>query len=268
MDALVPESSRPDRAASPRAAAAGSPAVDSEDITASITELQNVLLDTESIERFVHELAVQAASLVAGSLSCGITMSRAGQAATVACSDEVASQVNDLQYRLREGPCLTALEGTCQVRVDDMAADTRWPRFTRQAADHGIQSCLSVPLIAHEETVGALNLYALTRAAFGPAQIRRAERFAQNAAGALALGLRLVSYSALTDQLRASLASRAAIDQAVGVIMAQERCTQDTAFATLRATSQNRNVKLRDVAREVVASVTGEGPHPPPFERG
>jgi transcriptional regulator with GAF, ATPase, and Fis domain len=241
---------------------------ESEDITASITELQNVLLDTESIEKFVHELAVQAACLVAGSLSCGITMSRAGQAATVACSDELASQVNDLQYRLREGPCLTALADTCLVRVDDLAAETRWPRFILQAADRGIRSCLSVPLIAQEETVGALNLYALTREAFGPAQTRRAERFAQNAAGALALGLRLVSYSALTDQLRASLASRAAIDQAVGVIMAQERCTQDAAFGTLRTASQNRNVKLHDVAREVVARVTGEGPQPPPFERG
>jgi GAF domain-containing protein len=244
------------------------PVPEPEDITASITELQNVLLDTESIEKFVHELAVQAARLIAGSLSCGITMSRGGQAATVACSDDTASEVNEIQYQLLEGPCLTALEDTRPVRVDDMAAETRWPRFTPQAADRGIQSCLSLPLIAHDETVGALNLYALAPRAFGPAQTRRAERFAQNAAGALALGLRLVSYSALTDQLRASMASRAPIDQAVGVIMAQERCAQDTAFAMLRAASQNRNVKLREVAREVVTSVSGEAPQPPPFHRG
>jgi GAF domain-containing protein len=250
------------------AASAPNGAPDSEDITASITELQNVLLGTESIEKFVHELAVQAAGLVDGSLSCGITMSRGGRTSTVACSDELASRVNDLQYSLLEGPCLTALEDGCLVRIDDMTAETRWPRFTRQAAESGIQSCLSLPLIARDETVGALNLYSVDRRAFGGDETRRAERFAENAAGALALGLRLVSYSELTDQLRASLASRAAIDQAVGVIMAQQRCSQDKAFAVLRTASQNRNVKLRELAREVVTAVTGSPPQPPPFEQG
>ena len=146
-------------------------------------------------------------------------------------------------------------------------AETRWPRFTSQAAEAGIGSCLSLPLIARGETVSALNLCSLNRQAFGEVQTRRAERFAENAAGALALGLRLASYAALTDQLRASMASRAAIDQAVGIIMERQRCTQDAAFGALRAASQSRNVKLRDVATEVVASVAGEHPQPPPFER-
>ena len=75
-----------------------------------------------------------------------------------------------------------------------------------------------------------------------------------------------MTYADLIDQLRASLASRAVIDQAVGVIMGQERCTQDKAFAALRTASQNRNVKLRDIAHEVVLSAGGEPPKPPPFE--
>jgi hypothetical protein len=115
--------------------------------------------------------------------------------------------------------------------------------------------------------VGALSLYALAPGVFGAEETQRAGRFAEPAAGALALGLRLVTYSDLVDQLRASLASRAVIDQAVGVIMGQERCTQDKAFATLRSESQNRNLKLRDVAREVVTSASGEPPQPPPFGR-
>ncbi|HEY5358916.1 MAG TPA: GAF and ANTAR domain-containing protein [Streptosporangiaceae bacterium] len=252
--------------ASPARSAGSSP--DSGDITASITELQNVLLGTESIEEFVHELAVQAASLVAGSLSCGVTIRRASEAATVACSDDLAAQVNELHYRLGEGPCLTALEDGCLVRSADLATEARWPRFAAEARQAGISSCLSLPLVARDDTVGALNLYSRQRQAFGPAQARRAQRFADNAASALALGLQLASYAALTDQLRASLASRAAIDQALGIIMVRQRCTQDTAFAALRAASQNRNVKLHDVAVEVVATVTGQVPQPPPFGRG
>jgi hypothetical protein len=78
---------------------------------------------------------------------------------------------------------------------------------------------------------------------------------------------RLASYAALTEQLRSSLASRAVIDQALGVIMAQERCPQARAFAILRAASQSANVKLRDIAAAIVTSVSGEPPQPPqPFE--
>jgi GAF domain-containing protein len=231
----------------------------------SVTELQNVLLGTESIEKFVQELVVQAARLIADSLSCAITLNRTGRMSTVACSDELATRVNELQYRLGEGPCLAALREGCPVRVDDTAADDRWPRFGAQAAASGVLSALSLPLTAQDETIGALNLYARAREAFGDAETRRAERFAENAAGALALGLRLVSYAALTDQLRESLASRAVIDQAVGVIMAQERCGQDKAFSVLRTASQNRNLKLRQVAQEMVLGVTGQAPEPPPF---
>jgi transcriptional regulator with GAF, ATPase, and Fis domain len=236
------------------------------DIASGVTELHDVLLSTQSIESFIQELAEQAAQLIADSLSCGITLSRGRRPETVACSDELAGRVNSLQYDLGEGPCLTALADGRPVRCDDLAADDRWPRFTPQAVASGIRSVLSLPLIAQDRVIGALNLYARARVAFGETETRMAEKFAENAAGALALGQRLVSYAALTDQLRESLASRAVIDQAVGIIMGRESCTQDKAFAALRTASQNRNVKLRALAEEVVTGVAGEAPQPPPFE--
>lgn len=238
------------------------------DIADGVTGLHDVLLSTQSIESFVQELAEQAARLIEGSLSCGITLRRGTQSATVACSDETAGQVNALQYRLGEGPYLDALAGGDPVQGDDLAADTRWPRFAPQAVAHGIRSVLSLPLIAQDQVIGALNLYARQAAAFGEPVAVEAAKFAENAAGALALGQRLVSYAALAEQLRESLASRAIIDQAVGIIMGRERCGQDKAFAALRAASQNRNVKLRALAEEVVVSVTGQSPQPPPFEGG
>jgi AmiR/NasT family two-component response regulator len=50
------------------------------------------------------------------------------------------------------------------------------------------------------------------------------------------------------------------------VILAQERCTQARAFEMLRTASQNRNVKLRDIASAIVTSVSGEPPEPHTFE--
>ena len=59
----------------------------------------------------------------------------------MACSDELAAAVNDLQYRLGEGPALTALTEGCAVRADDLAAETRWPRFRREAVPRACCRC-------------------------------------------------------------------------------------------------------------------------------
>jgi len=228
------------------------------------TELQQALLGSHSIEQFLQELAELAARLVTGGLCCGMTLRSAGGPVTAACSDPLASQVDEIQYQLDDGPCLHAMRHGHLVRIEDTADAEQWPKFEEQAATQGIRSCLALPLIADGKPVGALNLYARAAAAFGAAETRRAENFAENASGALALALRLASYAALTDQMRSSLASRAVIDQAIGVIMARERCSQARAFAMLRTASQNSNVKLRDIASAIVTSVTGEPPQPPP----
>ena len=118
---------------------------------------------------------------------------------------------------------------------------------------------MSLPLSAEDEPIGALNLYARTTSAFGLTEIRR-KRLAGECIGALALAMRLEAYVALTEQLRSALASRAVIDQALGIVMARERCNQATAFGVMRAASQQSNVKLRDIAAAIVTSVTGEPP--------
>jgi ANTAR domain/GAF domain len=64
----------------------------------------------------------------------------------------------------------------------------------------------------------------------------------------------------ITDQLRAALTSRTVIDQAIGIVMGQNRCDADTAFAVLRAASQNRNIKLRVVAAEILTAVSKKVP--------
>jgi GAF domain-containing protein len=231
--------------------------------TGDLRELHGALLSTQSVEQFLHEMAVMAARRVGGGLSCGMTMQPSGRPVTVACSDQVAARVDEVQYELDDGPCLHAM------RIEDTTEKARWPEFEAQAASHGIRSCLALPLIAEGKPVGALNLYSRQASAFGPAEARRAENFAENASGALSLAMRLASHAALIEQLRSSLTSRTVIDQALGIIMAREQCNQARAFAILRSASQNSNVKLRDIAGAVVTSVTGEPPQPaPPFEEG
>src|SRR5689334_25299449 len=91
--------------------------------------------------------------------------------------------------------------------IADTTEKARWPEFEAQAASHGIRSCLALPLNADGRPVGALNLYAREASAFGPAEARLAENFAEDASGALSLAIRLASRAALIEQLRSSLAS-------------------------------------------------------------
>ena len=232
--------------------------------TAELVGLQNALLKTGSVEQFLHELAVLSTRVAGEGLSCGMTLRQRNRPpATIACTDPLAAQADDIQYKLGDGPCLHAMRHARLVHVDDFDTHTSWPGFSRQAVALGIRSCLAVPLLADGEPAGALNLYARRPGAFGPAEVSRAQQFAGHASGALTLALRMESCSDLNDQLRSSLVSRAVIDQALGVIMATERCPQDKAFAVLKTVSQNTNVKIRDLAATIVTSVSGEPPRSP-----
>jgi GAF domain-containing protein len=242
----------------------------SNEMHADLIGLQNALLNTTDVDQFLHELAVLATRVVADELCCGMTLRQRGRLpATAACTDPLAAQADDVQFRTGDGPSLYAMRRGERVHIQDMTRHDRWPRFCGHAASVGIRSCLVVPLITNGEPVGALALYARRPFAFGPDETRRADRFARNAAGALTLALRMASCEDLNDQLRSSIASRAVIDQALGVIMATERCPQERAFALLRRVSQNTNVKLRDLAATIVTSVSGQPPGPAsPFEEG
>jgi GAF domain-containing protein len=189
-----------------------------------------------------------------------------GRPLTVASTDALAAQVDEVQYGLDQGPCLHAMRTGTLVYIHDLASDQRWADYAATALQHGIRSSLSLPLNIAGDAVGAFNLYSRVADSFGQAATRRAERFAYAASGALAIAVRLAGHVALTDQLRDSLASRAVIDQATGVLMAQRRITAAAAFAILRTTSQNRNIKLRAFAAAIVEGAGSLPPQPPPFD--
>jgi GAF domain-containing protein len=206
---------------------------------------------------FLKDVAALAAAQVAAGLSCGITLWHGDRPAMIASSDVRAAQVAAVQYELDDGPCVEAIRAGRHVVIHDATWDRRFSAFGRRATQLGVRSVLSVPLPA-DGTAGSLDLCAGPVATFGTAEIAQAERFARHAAGALLV----VRQATLAGQLRAALSSRAIIDQAAGVIMGQNRCAPAAAFAILRKASQNRNVKLRQVAAEIIDSVSGQPPDP------
>jgi GAF domain-containing protein len=244
----------------------------SNEVQTDLSGLQNALLKTDSVEQFLHELAVLAARTAGDGegMSCGMALRQRGRlVSATACSDPLASELDGVQHQYGDGPALHALRHARPVNIYDTATENAWPRFCGRAAALGVRSCYAMPLVHDHEVVGAVVLYARRLGAFGPEEIGRAEKFARHAAGALTLSLRMAACADQNDQLRSSIMSRAVIDQALGVIMATERCPQDKAFALLRSVSQNNNVKVRDLAATIVTRVSGEPPRPTaPFEDG
>ena len=178
-----------------------------DDVAVSIVEMQALLLGTETIQEFLAEMAALAVLTVGDGLSCGITLQTNGRPLTVASTDALAAQVDEVQYGLDQGPCLHALRTGTLVSIEDLASDQRWAAYAATALQHGIRSSLSLPLSSGSGTIGAFNLYSQVTGSFGPAATRRAKRFAHNASGALSIAVRMADHVALTDQLRASLDS-------------------------------------------------------------
>jgi GAF domain-containing protein len=231
------------------------------DLLQAFAALQSLLLTSPSLDAFLVEVAGLAAAVVPGA-SCGITVRRDGQPLTVASSDERAERVDEVQYGAGEGPCLETLRTGAVVDVPRLATDRRWERYRPHAEANGVRCSLSLPLAVGADTVGALNLYGYRPGAFGLAARGQAELFAAQAAAALTLVLRTAGLVEDRANLEQALTSRTIIDQAIGILMAQQRCTATDAFALLRAHSQNNNRKLREVAADLIAQVSGERPAP------
>jgi GAF domain-containing protein len=203
------------------------------------SKLLQLLIDAESLTEFLDEVCHYAANAIGAGLSGGITLVRDGRPFTVASNDATAANVDKAQYRHHDGPCLTAMRSAEVVTINDMAAEDRWAPYRLDALAHGIRTVLAVPLLINVRDYGALNFYCPQPAVFTADQLRAAKGFADEAARALRLAWRLADQVELTHHLQAALASRTIIDQALGIIMGQNRCTADKAFEILRAASSH-----------------------------
>ena len=219
---------------------------------AALSELAGLLLSTDSFEELLQGVAELAVRVIDPVVTCGITLAQDDRVLTAAAADALAQQLDELQYECESGPCLEALATGEVVTAEDLGTEQRWDAYPTAAMAHGILSILSVPLIVDGKPVGVLNIYAGAVRAFSVVDRQLAGLLAGQAAIAVTAALRHYDDVTLSDHLRIALSSRSVIDQAIGIVMAQQRCDPATAFAMLRAISQRRNIKLRIVAAELV----------------
>ncbi len=229
---------------------------------APVADLHELLLRSEDITGFLTTFTTS----LAGALStdgeevwCAVTLLRPKRSTTVAASSPHAEALDEIQYHYGDGPCLTAAREHRVVHVADTRTDPRWPAYGKAAAEAGILSALGIPLELAGEAAAGLDVYAEQPHAYDQATVEVVQRQVAEASSVLRLAVRLARHRDTEADLQAAMASRTTIDLAVGIIMGQNRCTQERAFEILRAASSNRNIKLRDLAADLVAQV-GKGP--------
>jgi hypothetical protein len=226
-------------------------------------QVQNLILDSADFEQFLNELARFSAHQMAGDgddALCGITLLRDRKAATIGWSSDSAREVDEIQYSLSQGPCLTAAEEEREVNVPDLFEEDRWgPDYANAVASHGLRSVLSLPFNLQGEAKAALNLYSDAPHKFDERAAAKARGYTREISQALRLAVRFSLHTDSAANLRATLESRTIIDIAVGIVMAQNRCSQDAAVRILTEASSNSNTKLRDIAKSLVDSVGGSG---------
>ena len=221
------------------------------DAAVEFADVAHELLASSSVEDSLDRAIALSIVTVEPCESAGVLLVDDGEVVPRASSDPGAAEAGARQLECREGPGLDAIEHGVPLYAGELGEDARWPSFGPRVAELGIRSALALPL-ASSTTVGALVLYARLPDAFGVMDRARGLLLSSMAGFALALACDHESEERRAENLRAALVTRELIGQAQGILMERERITADQAFRVLRQASQHLNVKLREVARDLV----------------
>ena len=226
-------------------------------LATDFSEAAKILLADGHVDETLRHVVGLAVATIEGCDLAGVFLVEGQGITTRAHTSPLVAEVDALQHRSGEGPCLDALTGGVPYYANDLGQEHRWSRFSPLAAAAGIRSVFAVPLSA-SGSVGALNLYAHLPEAFGVVDRARGVLLAALASLAVSSAQSRQDEERRAANLQAALVTREVIGQAQGILMERERITADQAFDILRRASQHLNRKLREIAETLVD--TGEGP--------
>lgn len=214
--------------------------------------LGDVVLAEEPLDAILEIICYDARAEIPHAEDVTVTVVDRKGFRTAAATSDVVHEVDLVQYELDEGPCVAASEEHQTFEIESMPNEERWPRYTPHAVKAGIGSSISLPLYGGEGTSGAVNVYSYSERAFGDDDLLVAGEFARRAGVVLANAGAFAAQRELAEQLREAVKTREIIGKAIGILMEREGIDDDAAFSMLRTASQNGNVKLRDIAEELV----------------
>jgi GAF domain-containing protein len=223
-----------------------------EDLRESLEGLARLTTNRLPLEDLLTRVAKYAVQAIPGADGAGLTLLEEDRSDTIVATASFVTEIDDVQYGMGQGPCISAARDARTVTSGSLGADSRWPRFGGTIARLGVHSVVSLPLITPDGVVGAMNVYAHAKNAFDDRSVDLGEIFAAPAAIAVQNAQVLARTQRLVAQLRSALETRGVIDRAIGIMMSRSGGTEQEALERLRALSQQEHHKLAVVAGQIV----------------
>lgn len=222
-----------------------------EDVHRAMTELGELRFGATPVEETMHRI-VQTTHKIFHVDGAGLMLVDADQQLrNVAVSDARFAHLERLQLEHDEGPCMSAFEDKELVCSEDLGEDGRWPSFTSAALDEGVRAVLASPIPYNQEAIGVVGVVSEKRRPWAPEAELALLAFTDLAALLISSMLRAEQQTELAGQLQGALDSRAVIERAKGILMAQHAITAREAFHRLRAQARRERRRVADVAREL-----------------
>lgn len=226
-----------------------------EELAGVFASLSGMLLTRQTVEAALAQITSLAVDTIPDTSGAGISLlDQAGRRITSAATEPLVAQLDDLQYELDQGPCLTAWKDQLVVRADELAGETRWAVWSSRATEHGMHSVLSAPLTTADRAIGAIKVYSTEVGAYDEKDEDLLRRFADHAAIFVAHVQTADAVERVSDRLKDTLRSREVIATARGMVMSQRRVDAEAAYRYLISRSDQERRPLRELAERMVAN--------------
>ncbi|OBH63042.1 GAF and ANTAR domain-containing protein [Mycobacterium sp. E2479] len=227
--------------------------------------LAEIIYQGSDVHQIYAAICVAATLIVRGCDHASLLVRENDRYITVGASDRLAQTIDDLERRAGDGPCIDAIEEETPQIDTDLTTPSLWPKLAEVlVAETPVRGAMGFRLLVDKRKAAALNLFSDTPNMFDAESAGRAAVLAAFAS----VAINAVAKGEDSASLRRGLLSNREIGKAVGMLMMLHQMSEDQAFDLLRRHSQALNVKLADVAREVIEKrgqlpIPGENQLPP-----
>jgi GAF domain-containing protein len=222
-------------------------------IVETFVELADTMVDEFDVIEFLHRLAERCAELLDCAEAGLLLADAAAMLRVMASSSERSEALELLQSQRDEGPCVECYRQGGPVFSEDLEADLeRWPQFAPAAVQQGFRSVQALPMRVRGETIGAMNLFRSQTGRIAEPDLSLGQGMADIAAIALLQQRTARESRGVIAGLQGALNSRVIIEQAKGMLAERRRIEVDTAFVRMRAHARDNNLRLSDVAADLI----------------
>lgn len=225
-------------------------------------DLESLLVEARTVRDHLDDFALRAGHHLGRGTECSISLRHEGQDRLAASSSRRSTDCDEVEYSAGEGPCVAAMDELQVILVPDLWTDARWPAWNAKAREVGFRSAAAVPAHVTTGVDIALNLYSDQLDPWDRHALLRADGLAQDVARTVGLCLQVAGMAQQVQDLRAAVAARDVINQAIGAVMVTNGCTVEEALGLLHSASANRNIDMVDVAASLVRGIAGSEPGP------